>query len=137
MLLLFNVSYQYFLLPQMSNVADELPYGPADLPSCLWIMYSTHFNSMKLAIIVFFVTNTVLVAYTADEVEYKWLEGASPVGYEGELQLSQVMNLDFILTPVKCRLSTDKCYLLKIKCHLLTKFGCRSSSNCCIYQYVS
>ena len=31
-----------------------------------------------------------LVAYTADEVEYKWLEGASPVGYEGELQLSQV-----------------------------------------------
>ena len=31
-----------------------------------------------------------IVAYTADEVEYKWLEGASPVGYEGELQLSQV-----------------------------------------------
>ena len=35
-------------------------------------------------------TNIVKVAYTADEVEYKWLEGASPVGYEGELQLSQV-----------------------------------------------
>ena len=107
-----NIADQYFLLPQMSNVADELPDGPADLPSCLWIMY-VPLNIMIVPIIVIvinivmisnpssasifwsassltIVSNTVLVAYTADEVEYKWLEGASPVGYEGELQLSQV-----------------------------------------------
>ena len=47
--------------------------------------------SIQRSSIQLIVTNIVIpVAYTADEVEYKWLEGASPVGYEGELQLSQV-----------------------------------------------
>lgn len=48
--------------------------------------------SIQRSLIQLIVTNIVIpVAYTADEVEYKWLEGASPVGYEGELQLSQVI----------------------------------------------
>ena len=51
-------------------------------------------------------TNIVKVAYTADEVEYKWLEGASPVGYEGELQLSQVE----ICKSARFYLLSDKCY---------------------------
>ena len=29
------------------------------------------------------------VAYTADEVQYKWLSGSTPVGLEGDLQMSQ------------------------------------------------
>ena len=46
----------------------------------------------SIQLMISLVTNIVIpVAYTADEVEYKWLEGASPVGYEGELQLSQVI----------------------------------------------
>ena len=31
----------------------------------------------------------VSVAYTADEVQYKWLSGSTPVGLEGDLQMSQ------------------------------------------------
>ena len=31
----------------------------------------------------------VTVAYTADEVQYKWLSGSTPVGLEGDLQMSQ------------------------------------------------
>ena len=31
----------------------------------------------------------VLVAYTAEEVQYNWLSGSEPVGLEGDLQMSQ------------------------------------------------
>ena len=31
----------------------------------------------------------VAVAYTAEEVRYKWLSGTDPVGLEGDLQMSQ------------------------------------------------
>ena len=57
--------------------------------------------------------NIVKVAYTADEVEYKWLEGASPVGYEGELQLSQVE----ICKSARFYLLSDKYYQVSFVKH--------------------
>ena len=31
----------------------------------------------------------ISVAYTADQVQYKWLSGSKPVGMEDDLQMSQ------------------------------------------------
>ena len=55
--LLINISPR----TQMSNVADELPDGPADLPSCLRIMYNIIFLFFRLSSVVLVVINIVLI----------------------------------------------------------------------------
>ena len=34
-------------------------------------------------------TSSISVAYTKEEVKYRWLSGSTPVGLEGDLQMSQ------------------------------------------------